>query len=189
MRYLLRYGDESASATPAQMHHAGGALEDIPKHSSPIKKRWNFLKMKLSILFSAGNWAKLNQILTQAQNVLQEILASLQLMKEYRMSNKMRTLMIVIIAALVLAGLGVWGASAQEPDDTPIPPCGGQMMGRGMGMMHHYWQQGGRGMGMGWRWGNGDPENCPFYQEGTWHNPEECPFWQANQNVTPESGQ
>lgn len=104
------------------------------------------------------------------------------------MSNKMRTLMIVIIAALVLAGLGVWGASAQEPDDTPIPPCGGQMMGHGMGMMHH-WQQGGRGMGMGWRWGNGDPENCPFYQEGTWHNPEECPFWQANQNVTPESGQ
>lgn len=108
------------------------------------------------------------------------------------MSKKMRTLMMVLVVALALAGMGVWTASAQEPDDTPVAPCGGQMMGHGMGMMnHHGWQQGGRGMmgrGMGWNQGNGDPANCPFYQQGI-HNPQECPFWQANQTATPEPGQ
>lgn len=108
------------------------------------------------------------------------------------MSNKMRTLMIVLVVALALTGLGVWTASAQEPDDTSEMPCGGQMMGRGMGMMHHHGgQQGGRGMmgrGMGWQWGNGDhPTTCPFYEQGGLHNPEQCPFWQANQGVAPEA--
>lgn len=105
------------------------------------------------------------------------------------MSNKMRTLMIVLVVALALTGLGVWTASAQEPDDTTAMPCGGQMMGRGMGMgMMH--QHGGRGMmgrGMGGHWGNGNPTTCPFYEQGGLHNPEQCPFWQQNQAATPEA--
>ena len=112
-----------------------------------------------------------------------------------------KSLMLMLVVVIALAGIGVLTVSAQDPATDETAPAGCPMMGQGMrgGMM----QQRGMGMhhqqgGMGMRGMMGNPEACPFHMqmeaEG-WqpglglHDPESCPFYQeyVNPETEPEA--